>query len=88
MSRIKKYANVYNILLENVGHLITIYFLWPIGVKPRSLITTLNALLCLLLSNYGEIEKKIKKAVDNLQIQFKLNITTTVWKFDIPRQNL
>lgn len=37
----------------------------------------------MFLSSYKKIEEKIKKAVDNLQIQSKCNITTIVQKFVI-----
>ena len=39
-------------------------------------------------SSYGEIEEKVKKAVDDLSIQSKPNIATTARKFDVPRQRL
>ncbi len=46
---------------------------------------------CLLLSmsvSYRQIEKRTKKAVNDLQTQSKPNIAATARKFDIPRQRL
>ena len=39
-------------------------------------------------ASYGQIEEKIKKAVDDLQTQSKPNIAATAQKFDVPRQRL
>ena len=39
-------------------------------------------------SSYGEIEGKIKEAVDDLRTQSKPNIAATARKFDVPRQRL
>lgn len=39
-------------------------------------------------SSYKEIEKKIRKVVEDLQTQSKLNIATTAQKFDVPCQRL
>lgn len=39
-------------------------------------------------SNYRETKEKIKKTVDDLQIQSKPIIAATMQKFNIPRQRL
>lgn len=39
-------------------------------------------------NSYGEVEKKIKKTINNLQIQSKPNIIAIKQKFDLLRQRL
>lgn len=39
-------------------------------------------------ASYRQIEKEIKQAINNLQIQSKPNIANTAQKFDVLRQRL
>ena len=39
-------------------------------------------------ASYGQIEEKIKQAIDDLRTQFQPNIAATARKFDVPRQRL
>lgn len=42
----------------------------------------------IMSASYGQIEEKIKQAVNNLQTQSKPNIATTIRKFDVLHQGL